>query len=72
MMRTPSPPKAGTEQDGIPSGEVRVERCGKSAPIGSRVSDAVNSIRSNTAGEHEAGPAVLRRWLERSGNRPPR
>ena len=28
--------------------EVRVETCGKSAPVGSRVSDAVNSIRSNT------------------------
>ena len=26
----------------------KVERCGKSAPVGSRVSDAVNSIRSNT------------------------
>ena len=25
-----------------------MERCGKSAPVGSRVSDAVNSIRSNT------------------------
>ncbi len=33
---------------GACAGEVRVERCGKSAPIGSRVSDAVNSIRSNT------------------------
>lgn len=28
--------------------QVRVERRGKSSPIGSRVSDAVNSIRSNT------------------------
>ena len=28
--------------------EVRMERCGKSAPIGAEVSDAVNSIRSNT------------------------
>ena len=50
MMRTPSPPKAGTEQDGIPSGEVRVERCGKSAPDGWKLSVAVNSIRSNTVG----------------------
>ena len=52
--------------------EVRVERRGKSSPIGWRLSDAVNSIRSNTVGGHMAGPAVLRRWLERSGNGPPR
>ena len=42
---------------------VRVERCGKSAPIGWRLSDAVNSIRSNTgmgAGgpTPKAGPAA--------------
>ena len=37
--------------------EVRVERCGKSAPVGSRVSDAVNSIRSNTGmGAGTSGP----------------
>ena len=42
---------------------VRVERRGKSSPIGWRLSDAVNSIRSNTgmgAGgpTPEAGPAA--------------
>ena len=41
----------------------KVERCGKSAPVGSRVSDAVNSIRSNTgmgagASGPKAGPAA--------------
>ncbi len=72
MMRTPSPPKAGTEQDGIPSGEVRVERCGKSAPDGWEQPVAVNSIRSNTG----MGACRLARplpgWLERAGNSAPR
>jgi hypothetical protein len=52
--------------------EVRVERCGKSAPIGSRVSDAVNSIRSNTGmGAHRLA-RPLPGWLERTGNSAPR
>lgn len=52
--------------------EVRVETCGKSARIGVEASVAVNSIRSNTVGEHMTGPAVLRRWLEPRGNARPR
>lgn len=52
--------------------EVRVETCGKSARIGVEASVAVNSIRSNTVGEHMTGPAVLRRWLEPCGNARPR
>lgn len=52
--------------------EVRVETCGKSARIGVEASVAVNSIRSNTVGEHMACPAVLRRWLEPRGNARPR
>lgn len=48
--------------------EVRVETCGKSARIGVEASVAVNSIRSNTVGEHMACPAVPRRWLELAGN----
>ena len=36
--------------------EVRVERCGKSAPAGSEVSGAVNSIRSNTVEGNMTGP----------------
>lgn len=47
---------------------VRVERCGKSAPDGWKLSVAVNSIRSNAVGTHKAGPAVFRRRLERVGN----
>ena len=35
---------------------VRVERRGKSSPIGSRVSDAVNSIRSNAVEGHTGRP----------------
>ena len=35
---------------------VRVERCGKSAPDGSEVSVAVNSIRSNTVEEAHGWP----------------
>ena len=42
--------------------EVRVERCGKSAPDGWELSVAVNSIRSNTGmgagGDPRAGPAA--------------
>ena len=42
--------------------EVRVERCGKSAPDGWELSVAVNSIRSNTGmgagGNSKAGPAA--------------
>lgn len=51
---------------------VRVEKCGKSALDGWEQSIAVNSIRSNTVGEHMACPAVLRRWLEPRGNARPR
>ena len=49
--------------------KVRVKRCGKSAPglWRHRFYD-VNSIRSNTVGEHLADPAVLRRWLELVSN----
>ena len=36
--------------------EVRMERCGKSAPDGWELSVAVNSIRSNTVGGHEGWP----------------
>ena len=52
--------------------EVRVERCGKSAPGGSRVPTAVNSIRSNTAEEARLARLLPRRWLERIGNDTPR
>ena len=52
--------------------EVRVERCGKSAPDGWELSIAVNSIRSNTGmeqGLHAPRPArPLPGWLERTGN----
>ena len=41
---------------GACAGEVRVERCGKSAPDGWELSVAVNSIRSNTVGGHEGWP----------------
>ncbi len=52
--------------------EVRMERCGKSAPDGSRVSVAVNSIRSNTGmGAHRLA-RPLPGWLERVGNSAPR
>ena len=43
--------------------EVRVERCGKSAPDGWRLSVAVNSIRSNTV----VGSIWLARPLPRGG-----
>ena len=56
------------ERYGACADEVRVERRGKSSPIGWRQSDAVNSIRSNTVVTHMAGPAAFRRWLERTGN----
>ena len=52
--------------------EVRVERWGKSPPGDGRLLTAVNSIRSNTVGGHQACPAVLGRWLERTGNGAPR
>ena len=65
-------PPGGREGDGACGDAVRVERRGTSSPSGWRLSDAVNSIRSNTVGGHVAGPAVLRRWLERSGDGPPR
>ena len=56
-------PQGGSEGYGACDDEVRVERCGKSAPDGWRLSVAVNSIRSNTgmgAGgpTPKAGPAV--------------
>ena len=41
-------PQGGSEGYGACDDEVRVERCGKSAPDGSEVPVAVNSIRSNT------------------------
>ena len=47
---------------------VRVEKCGKSALDGWEQSIAVNSIRSNTVGKQQAGPAASGRWLERVGN----
>ena len=56
-------PQGGSEGYGACDDEVRVERCGKSAPDGWRLSVAVNSIRSNTgmgAGgpTPKAGPAA--------------
>ena len=65
-------PPGGSEGYGACDDEVRVERCGKSAPIGWRLSDAVNSIRSNT-GMGAGGPTPkaarpLPGWLERIGN----
>ena len=55
-------PPGGSEGYGACDDEVRVERCGKSAPDGSKVPVAVNSIRSNTgmgAGDSpKAGPAA--------------
>ena len=61
-------PQGGSEGCGACDDEVRVERRGKSSPGEWELLTAVNSIRSNTVGEHVAGPAVLRRWLERVGN----
>lgn len=52
--------------------EVRVERCGKSAPIGWEQSDAVNSIRSNTGMGAYRPARPLPGWLERVGNSAPR
>ena len=40
--------------------EVRVERCGKSAPDGWRLSFDVNSIRSNTVVEAHGWPGRFR------------
>ncbi len=77
MERAKSLPQGGTERNGISSGEVRVERCGKSAPGGWEQSAAVNSIRSNTGmGASGFVPERLARplpgWLERAGNSAPR
>ena len=47
---------------------VRVERCGKSAPVGWEQSDAVNSIRSNTGMGAYRLARPLPGWLERAGN----
>lgn len=63
---------AAKDMEFLSMNEVRVETCGKSARIGVEASVAVNSIRSNTVGEHMACPAVLRRWLEPRGNARPR
>jgi len=60
--------RRGEGREACTDDEVRVERCGKSAPDGSRVSVAVNSIRSNTGmGAHRLA-RPLPRWLERTGN----
>ena len=61
-----------SEGYGACNGVVRVERCGKSAPGGSRVPTAVNSIRSNTAEETRLARPSPRRWLERTVNGAPR
>lgn len=52
--------------------EVRVERCGKSAPDGWELSVAVNSIRSNTGMGAYRLARPLPGWLERVGNSAPR
>ena len=52
--------------------EVRMERCGKSAPDGRELSVAVNSIRSNTGMGAYRLARPLPRWLERVGNSVPR
>ena len=57
---------------GACAGEVRVERCGKSAPVGWEQSDAVNSIRSNTGMGAYRLARPLPGWLERTGNSTPR
>ena len=61
-------PQGGSEGYGACDDEVRVERCGKSAPDGVEASIAVNSIRSNTAEEARLARLLPRRWLDRSGN----
>jgi len=52
--------------------EVRVERCGKSAPDGWEQSVAVNSIRSNTGMGAYRLARPLPGWLEHVGNSAPR
>ena len=54
-MSKPSPNRLG-EVYGACVDEVRVERCGKSAPDGWELSVAVNSIRSNTVGGQTGWP----------------
>jgi len=72
MERAQPSPKAGSALNEISSDEVRVERCGKSAPDGWELSVAVNSIRSNTGmGAHRLA-RPLPGWLERAGNSAPR
>ena len=57
-------PQGGSEGYGACDDEVRVERCGKSAPDGWRLSVAVNSIRSNTG--MGAGGSDPQGWPGRS------
>ena len=42
------------------AGEVRVERCGKSAPARRRLRGHVNPIRSNTVEKHRRRPGAFR------------